>query len=173
MNTNQVTIQEAINLVESQLGSVFTKQDVINLINRIELPKPAIALEVTPELKIQVLNEYEYAITRNVSRNCDEEIVDKDSAEFSIGYNNRIELDTICIDNDQIEYAIQGAFEEIISGLEDEIYERDKNKEDNEIPTSEEIIESVQAITDTHNSQIEAQHDTFSEAREGQVEESK
>jgi uncharacterized protein (UPF0254 family) len=173
MNTNQVSIEQAIALVENQLGSVFTKEDVINLMNRIELPKPVIATELTPELKIQVLNEYESIIKRHVNRNCDEDIVDMESAEFSIGYRNQIELDSICIDNDKIEYIIQGAFEEVITGLEDEIYERDKQKEEIEAPTAEEIMQAVETITNTHDLQIEAQHDTFSEAREGQVEESK
>jgi len=172
MNTNQVSIEQAIALVENQLGSVFTKEDVINLINRIELPKPAIATELTPELKIQVLNEYESTIKRYVSRNSDEEIIDIDSADFTIGYGNRIEIDSISIDTDRLEDIIENAVEEIITELEDEIYQRDKEKEEIEEPTAEGILEDVQSITDTHNSQIEAQHDTFSEADGGQVAES-
>jgi hypothetical protein len=169
MNTNQVSIEQAIALVENQLGSVFTKEDVINLINRIELPKPVIATELTPELKIQVLNEYEYTLKRYVSRNADEDIVDLESADFNIGYNNRIEIECISIDTDRLEDVIEGAVQEIITGLEDEIYERDKQKEEIEEPTAEGILKDIQAITDTHNSQIEAQHGTFSEADGGQV----
>ena len=172
MNANQVSIEQAIALVENQLGSVFTKEDVINLINRIELPKPASATELSPELRILVLKEYKSTIEQTISNNADERIIDIDSADFIIGYGNRIEIDCISIDNYSLENIVENAIEEVITGLEDAIYERDKEKEEIEESTEEGILEDVQSNTDTHNSQIEAQHDTFSEDNGGQVAES-
>lgn len=90
--------------------SIFSKDDVCNLLEGLKdeilnaipelLPQPSAYL--IDEAKFQ---EFNAAVRSSLDRFLDHtnnEVIDYDSAEFNISYDNRIELENICINNDTI-----------------------------------------------------------------------
>jgi hypothetical protein len=105
-----MTKQEAINRVNEGVGSIYTKEDVTNLINQIEETK----VETTDEPQglrgdiIRYLSEQwddrgaeifgalQMALTSN-------NIVQMDECEFSLEYDNKVELRDVSFDEYEIE----------------------------------------------------------------------
>jgi len=105
-----MTKQEAINRVNEGVGSIYTKEDVTNLINQIEETK----VETTDEPQglrgdiIRYLSEQwddrgaeifgalQMALTSN-------NIVQMDECEFTLEYDNKIELRDVSFDEYEIE----------------------------------------------------------------------
>jgi hypothetical protein len=109
--------ENVISSVQSSVSSIFSKEDVINLINSIQ----------EEGRKISV-NDIQRAIDNVVCslENNEDEIVDRDSIEFSVNYDNRIEVDNLRINFDYIREALENTFMdlgEVEEGLNDE--ERD------------------------------------------------
>ena len=104
-----MTKQEAINRVNEGVGSIYTKEDVTNLINQIE------------ETKVETTDEPQGLrgdIIRFISNNWvdvaeifgelqmelrDNSIVQMDECEFSLEYGNKIELSDVSFDEYEIE----------------------------------------------------------------------
>jgi len=109
-----MTKQEAINRVNEGAGSIYTKEDVTNLINQIEETK----VETTDEPQglrgdiIRYLSEQwddkgaemfgtlQMELTSN-------SIVQMDECEFSLEYGNKIELSDVSFDEYEIESKIE------------------------------------------------------------------
>jgi len=105
-----MTKQEAINRVNEGVGSIYTKEDVTNLMNQIEETK----VETTDEPQglrgdiIRYLSEQwddrgaeifgalQMALTSN-------NIVQMDECEFTLEYDNKIELRDVSFDEYEIE----------------------------------------------------------------------
>ena len=105
-----MTKQEAINRVNEGVGSIYTKEDVTNLINQIEETKT----ETTDEPQglrgdiirylskqwddkgADIFGELQMELTSNT-------IVQMDECEFSLEYGNKIELSDISFDEYEIE----------------------------------------------------------------------
>ena len=107
------SIQEAVASVQNAFPSIYTKDDVIKLLESIEITSaPGFSQETIGKLIDAVTD----ATTRTIDRMDHSEVVDNDSAEFSIGYNNRIELDSVDVDtsaiSDEVETAVQDAINE-------------------------------------------------------------
>ena len=87
--------------VQNSVSSIFSKEDVINLINSIE-----------GEGRVITVTEIGAAIDRLVDslENNEDEIVDTDSVEFSIAYDNRIEVDRVRVNFDYIREALENTF---------------------------------------------------------------
>jgi len=108
--------KESIKLSPS---SIFSTDDVTKLIERvkqdvltlIEEEKPAEAPELTA-FKLNVLQAFRHELDDNRYG----EYVDQDSAEFNISYDNRIELSNIDINTDELENALERAFERVQAG---------------------------------------------------------
>jgi hypothetical protein len=107
-----------INGVTHAYPSIYNKSDVSELLSRlkdtvlklIEEEKPE-----TPELtafKLDVLQAFRHELDDNRYG----EYVDQDSAEFNISYDNRIELSNIDINTDELENALERAFERVEAG---------------------------------------------------------
>lgn len=96
----KVTKQNAIASVQSSVSSIFSKEDVINLINSIEGGR------------VITVTEIGAAIDRLVDslENNEDEIVDTDGVEFSINYDNRIEVDRVRVNFDYIREALENTF---------------------------------------------------------------
>ena len=105
-----------LQLVENSASSIFSREDVIKLIN---------SIEEGSSRKITV-DDIERAIDRTISwiENNEREVVDLDSAEFELTYNNQIECTNVPINVDNIREALENNFmdfgeaEEEISGSE-------------------------------------------------------
>jgi len=108
--------KESIKLSPS---SIFSNDDVTRLIEQvkqdvlklIEEEKPAEAPELTA-FKLDVLQAFRHELDDTRYG----EYVDQDSAEFNISYDNRIELSNIDINVDELENALERAFERADAG---------------------------------------------------------
>ena len=88
--------------VQSSVSSIFSKEDVINLINSIE------------ESKGRVITTYDIgrAIEKTISwaENNERDLLDLDSAEFELSYNNRLEVVGVPINTDNLRDALENNF---------------------------------------------------------------
>jgi hypothetical protein len=115
-------IQQAVASVQNAFPSIYTKDDVIKLLESIEIQQSSgkLSNEQIEELTQSIQEQ----VTRAI-RNFDTgDIVDNSTAEFSIGYNNTLELDSVDVDlhnlNDEIESTIESTVTEFFEGLEEE-----------------------------------------------------
>ena len=88
--------------VKHSVSSIFTKEDVINLIS---------SIDEGSSRKITV-NDIERAIDQTISwiENNEREVVDLDSAEFELNYNNQIECVGVPVNVDNIREALENNF---------------------------------------------------------------
>lgn len=97
---------ETIKLVQECVSSVFSKEDVIKLINDIDSQFDE---ETTVNIKDQILKKI---------RDIDHQIVDHDSAEFELNYHNTIQLSNVSINEDIIEDIIDGVLMSFVEETE-------------------------------------------------------
>jgi hypothetical protein len=98
--------------VENSVSSIFTKEDVIKLIN---------SVEAGSSRKITV-DDIERAIDQTISwiENNERDVVDLDSAEFEISYNNQLECTNVPINVDTIREALENNFMDFGEAEEEE-----------------------------------------------------
>ena len=90
--------------------SIFSKDDVITLLSSLRtdslhaihemLPQPSAYL--FDEEKFQEFNAAVRSSLECFLESTNTEVIDFDSAEFNISYDNRLELENICLNNDTI-----------------------------------------------------------------------
>lgn len=90
-----MTKQNVIDNVQASLGSLFTKEDVINILSSIEQPAPAPATDYITLLRIVHDRVHNMALLFDWD---DKSCIGLHDLEFSIGSGNRIELDDYTID---------------------------------------------------------------------------
>ena len=96
MKTNEkMKISEAITKVENGFGSIYSKDDVLNLLNNLDLNGGNNG--ITEEKIRDFSNSIKASIMDNSS------IVDTDNIELSIGYNNQIEIDDVPLSESELE----------------------------------------------------------------------
>ena len=97
-----------IDLVCNNYSSIFTKDDVIELLSKLRTEVLNEALELKrPIVSISEMDFQEFSadvvsrLDKSLS-NGNIDVYDYSSAEFSIGYNNELSIESINIDNDCI-----------------------------------------------------------------------
>ena len=97
----KVTKENAIASVQSSVSSIFSKEDVINLINSIEGSSRRITTE-----------DIERAIDQTISwiENNSRDVVDCENAEFEIEWGNKIVCNDVPINVDEIREALENNF---------------------------------------------------------------
>jgi len=104
--------------IELSPSSIFSNDDVKKLIERVKQDVLKLIEEEKAEasdltaFKLDVLQAFRHELDDNRYG----EYVDQDSAEFNISYDNRIELDRIDINTDELEHALERAFERAEAG---------------------------------------------------------
>ena len=93
--TEKMKISEAITKVENGFGSIYSKEDVLNLLNNLDLNGGNNG--ITEEKIRDFSNSIKASIMDNSS------IVDTDNIELSIGYNNQIEIDDVPLSESELE----------------------------------------------------------------------
>jgi hypothetical protein len=93
--------KELINEITEHFPSVYTKEDVVKLINLLDDTQQKIDVE---ELKRKIRNKLE--------RLSSEDVVDYSSVELSMNYDNRVELDRIEVQSDNIMDEIEETIDE-------------------------------------------------------------
>jgi hypothetical protein len=98
-----------VDLVCDNYSSVFTKDDVIAMLSglRAEVLVEAEELKAQPTSLISEMDFQEFScnVTKLLERALNDgtiDVVDNDSAEFSIGYRNTIEIECINVDTEGI-----------------------------------------------------------------------
>ena len=126
MKTKSLTIAEAIQKVEEGFGSVYTKEDVILLLNSLKVEGGSESTSMKDVIK--ELKNLKNKIVDKVMENMESEVIDYDSACFTIEYDNKIQIDSIDLDDYQVERAIETAIDDVIDGMEEEMKD-DENVE--------------------------------------------
>jgi hypothetical protein len=122
---------EVIKQVQECVSSVFSKEDVIKLINKIEGGlNEDLALEIKKQISTLIMNIDE------------RKLLDLDSAEFELSYNNTIELTNVNIDLDLITDIVEEVLMDHVE-LEEQIKDAEMFHLDNKIDTI--ILERVNA----------------------------
>jgi hypothetical protein len=95
--------------------SVYSKDDLICVVNRIRLeineleqPKPEIDKEALSVIFQEVICQF----TRQLERN-DNEYIDYANAEFSINYNNTVEVENIDIITENVTESLESILEDV------------------------------------------------------------
>lgn len=103
----KVSIDQAITNVNECMSSVFTKNDVLGLLQSIEMK----AQEVNTDLLTTTIQNF---VGAALDRLCTDELVDVDTAEFSL-YNNQVELDSVDVNMDVIKREVNNDIEQSIN----------------------------------------------------------
>ena len=106
------TIQETVASVQNAPGSIYTREDVISLLNKIEVTNVGIGLT---EEQIHDLVKVVVAKVKDNADELDSDAIDKSTASFSLNYNE-IELDSVDFDTSEIR-------DKVVEGIGDEIEE--------------------------------------------------
>lgn len=111
MQTIQTVFDTQIEQVRTSPASLFTKDDVCNLLSDFEkrIAAAQSQLKGLEDLKNSISQQYQEEIEDTDS----DQLIDFDSAEFSIGYDNRIEIDSIDINKD----AIMAKFNRVLDNI--------------------------------------------------------
>lgn len=91
------TIDQSILAVENNLGSVFTKEDVLELLKNIE-QETNLTDEQRENIIADIMQNIEYA---------EDNIVDKESVRLDIDSSNYVTIDRVGIDFDVIRHAVR------------------------------------------------------------------
>lgn len=120
------TIEQTVAAVKNAPGSMYTKEDVISLLEKLEAPETE-AVVLTSQQVSDLCKKIIDQINDNADNLSTEDAVDLHSAEFYLN-GNEIELDSISVNTDQIaESVVYGIgdviveFFEELNGDEDEV----------------------------------------------------
>jgi hypothetical protein len=90
--------QQTIELLQKQLPGFYSVEQVISIINDIDADNNGVSEE-----KLNEITDGVYDVVEKKMRNADtRDIVDYDSADFSIEYDNRLALENVDISSDTI-----------------------------------------------------------------------
>ncbi len=118
-----------LQLVENSASSIFSREDVIKLINSIEGGGRVISVDDIQ----RAIDQTVYWIENNSDR-----LIDEDSAEFELDYNNRITLSNVNIDVEEIREALENNFMDFGEAVED-VVELERVSGSEFVPVDEEI----------------------------------
>ena len=123
--------QELIDLLlinkENSIGTTFfTTENVIELLNKLEEPDTTLYNASVLEIIENCRNLTQNAIERAILRIDASDVVNYSSAEFSLS-SNYIEIDSIDVDNSQLEESILSYVNDSFDTLIEEIEEKKEN----------------------------------------------
>lgn len=134
MNTQKLTIAEAKQKLNNGFGSIYSKEDVINLLDSINVEqKSSIHIEKIKAFVQESIEDW----FNNMSAN---DYIDHDSIEFSINYGNTLSVDDIGLEHgqmsrdmyQQVSYSIDECIEELEREQEELTEPSVDTEEDNE-----------------------------------------
>ena len=121
-----MTKQEAIDTINASFPSIWSREDVLQLINRIDEVPSGIA-----QIDKQTVKNLSEAIMDEIRSNVENlgcsEVCDLSSAEFEL-YGNEIQLSSVDIDTDEITRNVMDNITDVI----EEFFERLEEESNNE-----------------------------------------
>ena len=134
------SIQETVASVQNAPGSMYTREDVISLLNKIEVTESVTKINPLTQFQIESLCDKITDAIRENAENLDSDCVDKDSAEFSMNYNNCVELDSVGFDSDSVADAVVDGIGDVIEEWFKKAFpetEEEGEESEDEIPEGE------------------------------------
>jgi hypothetical protein len=113
-------ISDAITKVENGFGSIYSKEDVLNLLSNLEINGG------TNDITEEKIRDFCDSIKSSIMDNSS--IVDTDNIELSIGYNNQIEIDDVPLSSSEIDSIFEYEMNQFID--DNFTIEEDEDKED-------------------------------------------
>ena len=125
-STEKMKISDAITKVENGFGSIYSKEDVLNLLSNLEINGS------TNDITEEKIRDFCESIKSSIMDNSS--IVDTDNIELSIGYHNQIEIDDVPLSSSEIDSIFEYEMNQFIDDnftIEDDEDKEDEDK-DNE-----------------------------------------
>ncbi len=121
--------QEVIQKVQDSLGSLFTKEDVINCLNMVAEEQPKVESKPTYPSKewLDKIKEKVLDAVRRVDSS-DSDLIEVDNMEFEIRYGNQIELDSCDVNASAMINLIENDIEDAFGEIEDDIIEEESDE---------------------------------------------
>lgn len=115
------SIEDAVQRVKGSYPSIYSKDDVVNLLYEL---MSDLDTEINDMLKPNVdfddlRSKLRDAIDHKLNRISNDNAIDFESAEFSINYDNRVELDNINLNVDNIVDEIDDTIEDVLLAFEE------------------------------------------------------
>ena len=111
MSNQKVTKENAIASVQSSVSSIFSKEDVIFLINSIEDGRAGITQQQVDDCVYSIMNDLEHS---------KRDIIDYDEIEFDIDYNKTIQVNDVSVNFDYIREVLDRELEGLIELVQEE-----------------------------------------------------
>jgi hypothetical protein len=113
----ELLFETQITNVSKNISSIYSKEDVVIILKTLrqyidELPEEVKDVRGLTAFKLDVVQAFRHELDDNRYG----EYVDQDSAEFQVSYDNRIELSNIDINVEELENALERAFERVEAG---------------------------------------------------------
>jgi hypothetical protein len=138
-----MTKQEVISQVQSSLGSLFTREDVINCLNMVvEAPKVENKPSYPSKKWLDKIRNTILESIRETDFN-DSDMFDISDCEFDIKYGNTIELDSYEVNACALKVYVENQIEEAFGSIEDDIIELQQEKEEDERLNSNEALKEA------------------------------
>jgi RNA binding exosome subunit len=137
-----MTKQEVISQVQNSLGSLFTKDDVINCLNMVVEPKAETKASYPSDKWLAKIKDAILETIQDTDFN-DSDMFDISEFEFDIKYGNQIEVDSYEVDACSLKVYVENQIEEAFSELDDEISEIKQQNEETEKNWSESMNPSL------------------------------
>ena len=106
---SKLTIAETITKLEDGFGSIYSKDDVLLMLNNLELNETKVESSITKS-DLRILKN---AIVETINKNR-EDICTIDDIELSINYHKSIEIDDITFDECALENLVADCVDEFI-----------------------------------------------------------
>ena len=121
MKLIEVALENRRNTVIASPSSIFSKADVILILEQMQTTVLDLLEEAKEEVKdVRGLTAFKLDVLQQFRQELDDnrygEYVDHDSAEFQVSYDNRIELSNIDVNTDELENALERAFDRVENG---------------------------------------------------------
>jgi hypothetical protein len=108
--------QQTIELLESQLPSFYSQEQVISIIKGIQEEEKGLDKDQV-DLLIKVVSDRVSSVIEDAST---DDVVDLSSAQFEISYDNKLELDSVDLDLggicDKVRDAIENSITDYLGG---------------------------------------------------------
>jgi hypothetical protein len=124
-------LQDTVASVQNAPSSIFTKEDVLNLLNGIEFPKQ-VSINPLTQFQIESLCEKITEVVKDNAENLDNDCIDRDTAELSMGYNNTVELDSVEFDTREVADQVVRGIAEVIEEWFEKAFPENEDDEENE-----------------------------------------
>ncbi|NDB87141.1 MAG: hypothetical protein EB127_31320 [Alphaproteobacteria bacterium] len=127
-------IQQAVASVQNAFPSIYTKDDVIKLLESIEISEEKVSSSLTNSQIEELCKRVVAQVKENADNLDSSDVVDTSTAEFSLSYNE-IQLDSVDIDTRNIVDEVVNGIGDVIEEFFEELAEENE-QETLEIPKS-------------------------------------